>query len=90
MEIETEAYVTTRERAPDNPAMDRALKAEALAADAIRLLIANMSIVDSLLALTEHRNPAFVETLRAELGLMRARVDDIGATMRAESENAGG
>jgi hypothetical protein len=80
MDIETTSYLSARQRSND-PAMDRALKAEAIAADAVRLMVASMSISDALLALTEDRNPAFVADLRRELGLMRERVNDIASRL---------
>jgi hypothetical protein len=54
MDIETTSYLSARQRSND-PAMDRALKAEAIAADAVRLMVASMSISDGILALVEHR-----------------------------------
>lgn len=90
MEIETDSFLKTRAKKPDDPAMDRALKAEALAADAIRLMVASMSITDALLTLVEHRQPKLVADLRKEIGLMRARITDIATTMQDESEEPGG
>jgi hypothetical protein len=86
MDIETTSYLSARERS-DDPAMDRALKAEALAADAVRLMVASMSISDALPALTEDRNPAFVADLRREL--MRERVNDIASRLGSGGRRGG-
>lgn len=88
MEIETESYLSTRERSSD-PATDRALKAEAMAADAIRLMVASMSVTYGVLALVEDRNRAFVADLRHEVDLMRERMKNLAEAMAAEGGGRG-
>ncbi len=84
MAIETDSYVRNRDRIPGNAALDRAIRAEALAADAVRLVFGTASIIDGILALVERENVAFTNELRRELGLVRERIADLTQALHDE------
>ena len=85
MDIETESFVSTREKS-DDPVADRALRAEAMAFDMARLTFAHMAITRTMLVLLRRESPALVADLERELGLMAARMDNLVKALEGKSD----
>ena len=80
MEVEPTSYLetTVKEAAGGS---GRAEQAFALAADAVRLHVANTSILSGLVAMIHRDNHLFADQLSREIEAMRARIDSIAKTL---------